>query len=813
MRSLSVALALSASLAAVCPALAEPLRPFSVEDLVTREGLGQVRSSPDGRWVVVEHQGRHDQAAAFLFQSRNAWLVSSLEIHAVDGSSPHRRLTAPGHDAGFISGPFSPDGARMAVIRVTPTTFRLGVMTLETGAVDWLAVTPELSQFGRSLAWRSDKELIVMARPLDDPPIALRVGAKTQDRVKALWRVAASGHGSSGVYIPSGSARDGRDQPAPSQLLSIDLESGRQRVLALGEWFDMALSPDGRSLAALENAEDLQPSPDQPLKVGDPLRRRRLILIDLQTGALADPMPDVDLAMYLLSWSPRSTGLLVFGRARGAPDFTQHGRFWVIEPEGGARAMDLGEDRPWIELTWDGVPIPLGSWRGSTPLVQVRSPQGDRLWREAGTSGRYAVEDASERVLTVGANTLVARAGGLSRLGEAVGTAQPGRLIDRGDAADAGNPGAWNPDPLWLGRAGLVEDGCIGGVGQARRVCVTSLDAEERVEALAGLNDALITRRLTADGKSEVRLHTASGVRTLASANDAWRDVDWGQVRSVPHLGPEGQALNSWLLTPAGLATSGLPPVVVQIYPGPTLRHPPATLLPGSSLLQNNPAVLAGAGYAVLVANLPHPQAGARPSDLAARILAIVDAAADAGLIDRDRIALMGHSYGAYSALEAATQTDRFKAVIASSGYPDLTRSMELPPFFRAAPEEGVPVGQLAGWGETGQGGFGAFAANPQAYVDASPLFRVDRLTAPTLLVESDLDNARMGSLFGALYRLNREAALLTYYGEGHTYVSPGNLRDLYGRYIAWLEAYLGPPARRDTVGPASDPGLKHGVE
>lgn len=212
--------------------------------------------------------------------------------------------------------------------------------------------------------------------------------------------------------------------------------------------------------------------------------------------------------------------------------------------------------------------------------------------------------------------------------------------------------------------------------------------------------------------------------------------------------------------------------------------------------MQNNPAVIAGAGYAVLIVSLPLAPGERRPAaGIADRILVAVDAAGDLGLVDPDRVALIGHSFGGYGVLSAVTQSDRFRAVIASNGYPDLSLSLQLPPFFRVAPEEGVPVGQMIGWGETGQASIGDFAAEPGAYVEASPLYQAEAIRTPALLIESDLDNQRMSTLFSALYRRNREAGLLTYFGEGHTYASPGNLRDLHARILDWLARYLGPPS------------------
>lgn len=814
MRAASIALAFVASLGGVCPASAQSLHPFTIDDLVAREGIGAVRVSPDGRWIVVERQARHDSASSYRFQTRIPWLLSSLEFHSTANPDEVRRLESAGREAGYVSGPFSPDGAKMAVYKLTDTTFRLGVLTLATGAVTWQAITPESSQFGRSVAWRGNDTLIVMARQIDDLPIQMRVGSLTQDKTEALWRVAASGRGSSSIYIPSGASRDQRARPLPLTLLLLDVATGRQRVLAQGEWFDMALSPDGAHLAALENGEDIQPDPERPLHVGDPIRRHRIALIDLDTGAVRDPLPDEDIAMYVMSWSPDSRRLLVFGRPKGGADFDVAGRYWTLSRSGAAGRLDLGEDRPWIERTWDGVEIPLASWSDSGPLVQVRRPNDDRSWRRTGAHiAYYPVFDGGERILDVRGETRVQRPSGVYTLGATTVPLVRGRLVDQGQSGDDGNPNGWNPSPLVRGQAVAVDGSCLARLTGGNPTCFEPLEPEDRVVAASETGDFLVTQTLSPQGDSTVRLFTSSGVRTLTQVNASWRDVAWGRIEPISHPGPEGQTLTSWLLLPAGLAPGQSPPVVVDVYPGATLRSAPASIRPGSSLLQNNPAVIAGGGYAVLMANLPWPTSGSRSGDLGQRVLDIVDEAGRRGLIDPERVALLGHSYGAYSVLRAATQSNRFRAVIASSGYPDLTRSMELPPFYRIAPEEGVPVGQLAGWAETGQGGIGDFSKMHQNYVDDSPLFSVDRLTAPTLLVESDLDNSRMGTLFSALYRLDREAALLTYYGEGHVYASPGNLRDLYAHIFDWLGRYLGPPARLDALGPVPSPDLENGVE
>jgi len=722
------------------------------------------------------------------------------------------RLAAAGHDVGYVSGPFSPDGARMVVFRVTEDSMRLGVLALDSGVVDWRPFTPEWIQFGRTVAWRSPTELVFVARPTDDPPVAMRVGYKAQSRIERLWRVAASGQGASSVYIPSGRRRDSRAQALPSHLVALDTVSGRSRTLVPGEWFDLRLSPDGRHAALLEDAEDLQPGPDRALRVGDPLRRRRLTLVDLETGETRQPLPDEDLAMYLLSWSPDSSRLLVFGRPSGG-DFDEDGRYWLVAANGVARPLGLGRDAPWVERTWDGVAVPLASWDGSYPVVQARSPDGLRVWLrpEAGGERRVPVVEPSERLVSLHGRAAVQRSDGVYRFGGDGARLVPGRLWGQGAGGDGGNPERWNPSPLETGSHTIVDGACLSSLAGGARTCVTPLRPDERIIAAGPRADFLVTRYLTDRGDSGLRVHRPEGAEAIASTNAGWREIDWGRIVPVPHPGPDGEPLTSWLLQPPGLPQGARPPVVVVVYPGSAPRSAPAALSPGTTQLQNNPVVLAGAGYAVLVVSLPLKPGGAPAAEgLADRILAIVDEAGRRGLIDADRVALIGHSFGGYGVLSAATQSDRFRAVIASNGYADLSRSMELPAFYRVAPDEGVPVGQMAGWGETGQGSIGFFARHPEAYVEASPLYRVDDLRAPVLLIESDLDTARMGSLFGALYRLDREAALLTYFGEGHTYASPGNLRDLHARIIDWLAHYLGPPTPLDPLRPVPRPDLEN---
>ena len=212
----------AAPLAATWAAPGDQASVFSTDDLLGMENFGKVRVTPDGRWTIVERQARWDSAATYRFNSLTSHLLSRLEVFRDGAEAPVITLADPGGATGYVSGPLSPDGQRMVVYRLTSDSWRLGVLVFGSGEVDWFDVTPEYPRLGQTVAWRSNRDLVLIARPLDDLPLFLRYPGMAQDRITALWRDAAAGHQPSAVYIPSGPAghRYGRrDQSGARRVL------------------------------------------------------------------------------------------------------------------------------------------------------------------------------------------------------------------------------------------------------------------------------------------------------------------------------------------------------------------------------------------------------------------------------------------------------------------------------------------------------------------------------------------------------------------------------------------------------------------
>ena len=153
--------------------------------------------------------------------------------------------------------------------------------------------------------------------------------------------------------------------------------------------------------------------------------------------------------------------------------------------------------------------------------------------------------------------------------------------------------------------------------------------------------------------------------------------------------------------------------------------------------MTSNVQLMTAAGYAVLIPSLPRPDRRGDPAiGMADDILAAVDATASLEVFDPKRIVLWGHSFGAFAAVAAATQSDRFSAAIAANGpYNLLTAWGQFSLAPSLSPADGLPVRSRAGWVETGQGELGSPPfADADRYVRNSPALAAGCISEPVLL-------------------------------------------------------------------------------
>ncbi|AYV46247.1 hypothetical protein CFHF_17925 [Caulobacter flavus] len=783
-------------------------KPLTLDRLLSLEELGQSALSPGGRWVVIETQRPYDQAPSFDFETAAASL-GRLMVAELAGDGAAKPLFEAEANAGYLAGPFSPDGRRMVVFRWRDHCWDAGVVELGGGSVRWLGLPIEQALYGRSLQWVSNEVFVAIALPAGEAPLHLKLGWQNQARTRELWSRQAAGAAPSVIVTSAGPSR-GADRRSDRRLVRFDLSTGQITTLAEGGFFDIELSPSRRYLAALGEAEPMGLQADQPVRMGAPTRRRAVSIVDLQTGAVREPCSNCTALIQPMAWSPTGDRLLVYQHQVGAPE--ADGGLVVIEAADGRRSPLAQAPRPEIGYGGEGFATVQADWLGAAPIVLARREGAVRSdWYALGAAGAINLTAAlpgPPGAVAIGQDQrlLVLVEGRVWRVGmggKAVPTGVAGATWFRPSAFGAGaRPSSAPPKGerlLLRSQTGLAD---LSGNRWEPPAGAVVLDRTG-----AGL---LVEERKV---EGERRVMVARGgapVRELVRLNQDVARLDRGQIRAIETMTPSGIHQKSWLYLPPGWREGDRPPLIVVPYPGSAPQKIPSRFRVSAQNLTPSAPYLAAQGYAVLAPALPRdPTLGEPASGLADQILAVVDEVVARGLVDPDRLALWGHSFGGYAGLAVATQSDRFKAVIAQAGPGNyLSRWGAVQPYFVTAPEDGAPNPLYMGYGETGQGALlGPPWRQAERYVRNSPLLQADKINTPLLLIYGDQDQVPLAegqAMLNALYRQDKDATLLTLMGEGHVPTSPANIRAIYALVLPWLAARLSRPAEAA----ASEPSL-----
>ncbi len=204
-------------------------------------------------------------------------------------------------------------------------------------------------------------------------------------------------------------------------------------------------------------------------------------------------------------------------------------------------------------------------------------------------------------------------------------------------------------------------------------------------------------------------------------------------------------------------------------------------------------------GYAVLWPRIPYdPRTEGDPVDLwPLEVLAAIEAAVRQGFTDPDRPAAMGESFRGLAVLQLLSRTARFRCAVVDSAIADVGAYFGDMAQALDHPERGGHG--VVAWCEIGQGGMGAPPwERPERYVAHSPVYALDRIHTPLLLLAGDREAAvpwtQSAAVYVGLNRLRRTRELSVYRGEGHTVPGWGeaNRRDAVGRILGWLATHVG---------------------
>jgi dipeptidyl aminopeptidase/acylaminoacyl peptidase len=167
-------------------------------------------------------------------------------------------------------------------------------------------------------------------------------------------------------------------------------------------------------------------------------------------------------------------------------------------------------------------------------------------------------------------------------------------------------------------------------------------------------------------------------------------------------------------------------------------------------------------------------------SQLVASAKAAVDKIVEMGVADRDRVAVGGHSYGAFMTANLLAHSNIFRAGIARSGAYNRT----LTPF-------GFQNEDRNYWKAR------------EIYTTMSPFTYVDSISAPILLIHGMADDntgtfpIQSERFFAALKGNGKKARLVMLPAEPHGYRARESLGHTLWEMVAWLDRYVKPQRPR----------------
>lgn len=256
----------------------------------------------------------------------------------------------------------------------------------------------------------------------------------------------------------------------------------------------------------------------------------------------------------------------------------------------------------------------------------------------------------------------------------------------------------------------------------------------------------------------------------------------------VTYKRKDGVDLSFTLYLPSGYdkAKDGPLPTILWAYPREFNDASMAGQISGSPytftrISPSSVLVYVTQGYAILNdAAFPIVGAGGKePNDtfieqLVADAEAAVNKAVEMGVTDPARVAVSGHSYGAFMTAHLLSHTRLFAAGIARSGAYNRT----LTPF-------GFQSERRSLW------------EAPQLYVDMSPFFYATKVKDPLLLIHGIADDnqgtfpIQSERYYAALKGAGATTRLVLLPAEAHGYAARESLLHMHWEYLRWLDKYV----------------------
>lgn len=274
--------------------------------------------------------------------------------------------------------------------------------------------------------------------------------------------------------------------------------------------------------------------------------------------------------------------------------------------------------------------------------------------------------------------------------------------------------------------------------------------------------------------------------RQISNANPQQSAYNWGNIEMVEWTSLTGEKIKGMLVRPEGFDPTKQYPMIVNFYEKMSddlHRH----RSPDFHRSQINFTVYASRGYLVFAPDIPY-RIGYPGESAYDAIMSGVTSLISKGFVDPKRVALQGHSWGGYQAAYLVTRTNLFACAEAGAPVANMTSA-----YGGIRWESGLNRAFQYEHQQSRIGG--SLWEKPKQYLENSPLFALDKVETPLLILHNDKDGAvpwyQGIELFSGLRRLGKPAWLLNYNDEPHWPVKLQNRIDFHRRMQQFFDHYL----------------------
>lgn len=272
----------------------------------------------------------------------------------------------------------------------------------------------------------------------------------------------------------------------------------------------------------------------------------------------------------------------------------------------------------------------------------------------------------------------------------------------------------------------------------------------------------------------------------VSNANPQQNEYNWGTIELYKFTSLEGKELTGLLVKPENFDPNKKYPMLVNFYERSSNGlHRHRAPSPGRSSI--NYSFYTSRGYVIFNPDVVYREGYPGESAYNA-VIPGVTSLIEKGFINKKKIGAQGHSWGGYQVAHLATKTDIFAAI-----------------------ESGAPVvnmisayGGIRWWTglsrqfqyEHTQSRIGGTPWQyPMRYIENSPIFNIDKINTPILIMHNDEDGHvpwyQGIEFFTALRRLGKTSWFLNYNKEPHWPLKMQNRKDFNIRMAQFFDYYL----------------------